>query len=104
MPAAVVTSSLWTRRLIDCGPGTMELNVHFDHSTHQSGRQCGWVDCVAHACIRYKFCTGSQLDFLADMHVWELAGLICTAGVHLAHCPTPEAAVAVMADLRVWGF
>ena len=92
------------RKLIDCGPGTMELKVYFDHCTHQSGRQRGWVDCVAHACIRYKFCTGSQLEFLADMYALQLAGPICTTGVHLGHCPTQEDVAAVMADLRVRDF
>ncbi len=104
VPAAIVTSSLWTRKLIDCGAETMELKVYFDHCTHQSGRQRGWVDCVAHACIRYKFCTGRQRVFLADMYAWQLAGPICTAGGHLAHCPTQEDLAAVMADLRASGF
>ena len=50
-------------------PGGDESTIYFDRSSHESGKQRGWVDCQKHRCIKYVFCTGSKASFCTYMHL-----------------------------------
>jgi hypothetical protein len=65
----------WNRSLVHIGEGSRRLKVYFDHFSHQSSIQRGWVDCWTHAnCIRYVFVHGDKDRFLANMYQWQLDG------------------------------
>ena len=68
---SVVQSSEWSRCIVS-QPGVAPAKVYFDHSSHSSGRQRGWVDCTAHGCIKYEFCAGGKAAFCCAMHLWRL--------------------------------
>ena len=67
----VVQSNEWSRCLVSL-PGGAQSKIYFDHSSHVSGRQRGWVDCAKHCCIKYEFCFGNKDAFCTYMHLWRL--------------------------------
>jgi hypothetical protein len=72
-----VVFSGWSRVLVDSGIGSPAFKVYFDNSTHQSGRQRGWIDSLAHDCTKYDFCSGSKVEFCTYLYLWALRGDDC---------------------------
>lgn len=71
----------WTRVLADMGEGTPVVRIYFDHFTHSSGLQRGWVNCGVHGCICYRTCVGDKVSFCTRMYLWLQAG-------DSSQCPT----------------
>ena len=84
--APVAAASGWGRSIVDMGEGTLQVRVYFDHFSHSSGHQRGWVVCSSHGCIRYAACTGSKESYCAAMYLWHQAGgALVSKAEHLAH-------------------
>jgi len=102
----VVLFQGWTRCVVDAGPGTPAVKVYFDHYT--SGlRQRGFVECGVHTCRRYRYITGTQAEFCAEMYVWHRHGSdpgVDSRWTHLEFVPTPAEVQDVMKRLRLTPF
>ena len=97
------------RAIVSCGAGTPEVKIYFDHASHQSGNQRGWVDCAEHACsscIKYDFVgTASRTDFLARLYIWYCAGdSYLTKQLHLQYIPSVEDIAAMAPQLVISEF
>ena len=98
--APAVTLSGWSRCIVDAGAGTKQMKLFFDHGSHSSGRQRGWVDCDLHDCRRYRHVSGTQAEFSAEMYAWFINSAsdgIHDRWCHLAYHP-PSADVAALVD------
>ena len=91
----------WTRKCVSVPPHPLVVRVYFDHYSHQSKRQRGWVLCPRHdSCIRYGFREGDVQSFAAEIYQWMLDGLAidpsASQGSHLRWRPRPESCAALL--------
>jgi hypothetical protein len=103
----VAVSSEWTRCIASTGPGTSETKIYLDHSSHQSGRQRGWVNCSIHGCIKYEFCVGDRREFCAYLHAWRCGDHHAACGSkreHLCWKPAEDEVSAVLERLVLRDF
>ena len=104
---AIVSSSAWPRCIVDLGDDSPSMKVYFDFFTHSSGRQRGFVDCGVHGCRRYVFCTGTKLQFCAEMYLWVEGSLLAQCRdklTHLSYRPLASDVLAVMPQIRLVDF
>lgn len=104
----------WRRALVSlpaAGQGApYSVKVYFDHHTHSSGVQRGFVFCSNRAhgsCIKYEFCTlaPSRQTFCAWMFAWHASGAsIATKSEHLAHRPSDRDVEEVSACMTMVDF
>ena len=100
----VVQSDEWSRCIVS-HPSCPPTRVYFDHTSHQSGRQRGWVECRAHGCIKYEFCRGTKESFCARMMLWMAdADRHDNKPAHLAFKPSEDVVTALASDIALAPF
>jgi hypothetical protein len=105
--ALVVEAASLSRCIVDAGDGSLQLQVYFDNSTHQSGQQRGWVVCCHHLnCIRYRFVGArDRRAFCADMYAWHESGpSFLDKQAHLSEPADPTVIDVVAATIRIEDF
>jgi hypothetical protein len=62
----------WLRQLIDIGPGTAQVKIHFDHAS-PSGDQKGFCPCASSGACRWQQCRSHATlrDYCAAMYAWH---------------------------------
>ena len=102
-----VVPEIWTRVLVDCGPGTRVKKVYFDGGSHQTRRQRGWMDCSFPCrCIKYVFINDETKElFCARLYAWESYGATePSRGEHLKHEPLACEVSSTLAQLTMNAF
>ena len=89
----IIVADLWTRKLVDSGPGTLQIKVYYDNCTGGSSKQRGWTECTVHDCRPYRPVGTREDDFLAEMYAWQMAAVTQETlrenrGEHLRHRPS----------------
>lgn len=97
----------WTRvrAKLPCG---YSLRVYFDHFSHSSSVQRGFVNCSAHpSCIKYEFVTSApdKATFVAKIVAWERLGEgMSTKEEHLVAIPDQQTVATVKAQMTLEDF
>ena len=100
----------WRRSLVDAGAGTVAVKVYFDHHTHSSGVQRGWVTCThpGHAsCIKYEVVTAAPTRELFCLRMYAcfvLAASTADKASHLLARPTEQALQQLQPKFRMRDF
>ena len=66
--------------------------LYFDHCSHQTGHQRGWMDSQHYSCIRYRRCAdySDRTSMATDFFAWLVAGAEPandSASAHLNYAP-----------------
>jgi len=110
LPALTISAmpDAWRRALCTLTVGEpYELRVYFDHYSHSSGVQRGFVNCDVHGCIKYEFVTLAENRhmFCAYMVAWHQAKhRHGTKHDHLGHRPSREEVDEVAGRLQLVEF
>ena len=89
----------WTRCIARLGPLSPPLKIYFDHCTHASGVQRGFIECRHHGCTHWLQIFGDKRTFVAHLYLWERGGEdIDTRLLHQRYVPD-SATVESMRDI-----
>ena len=104
----IATEVGMTRCIAHVGGSSCRLKIWFDNFSHRTRFQRGWTNCAHHQCVRYvPVRTEDKALFIAELYAWHedgiLPGIDCKEA-HMAHRPSHDAVLAVLAQLVMEDF